>query len=466
MDEASYGENYVPFRSFGEWTAKVTTSAVFNDYVAVWEAAKNEATESDKAAALDFVMRSAALETGAIEGLYQTPRGVTVTVAMQAAAWQTTLHDLGDQVQGHFEAQLDAFETIFDVATEAKPISEVWIRELHEIGCRNQATYRVETELGPQEQPLRLGEYKHDANHVRLRDDLIHFYCLVLDVVPEMERLLRELNGIAFGASPPVVQTAYFHHAFTSIHPFADGNGRVARAAASAFLYRAAGIPLVVFAGQSDDYFRALEAADDGNSQAFVQFIEDRALDTLAVVTQRLGAVRAERMTARLVRMVIAHRGLTHAEIEAVGQRVIHEVQSATSAALGPKLVPGFEQSHQAIAERCDFGRPYHSPPGTNGFRIRVHGTEPVEARSDCTPMLGIADDVSDRYVFTMIDANRPHRAPLQLRLDEVHPNMTEAGRLKIETWTGSAIGALLEELSEGIRQGLAARGYRSTSYD
>ncbi len=53
-------------------------------------------------------VRSAAIETGAIEGLYTTPRGVTLTVAMQGATWQASLHEIGPDVQGHFEAQLAA----------------------------------------------------------------------------------------------------------------------------------------------------------------------------------------------------------------------------------------------------------------------------------------------------------------------------------------------------------------------
>ena len=42
----------------------------------------------------------------------------------------------------------------------------------------------------------------------------------------------------------PAVQAAYAHYALTAIHPFADGNGRLARTVASVFLMRSAGVPL------------------------------------------------------------------------------------------------------------------------------------------------------------------------------------------------------------------------------
>ncbi len=55
------------------------------------------------------------------------------------------------------------------------------------------------------------------------------------------------------------------HVALTAIHPFTDGNGRVARAVASAVLQQAIGLPLLIYADQRERYIRSLEAADNGN---------------------------------------------------------------------------------------------------------------------------------------------------------------------------------------------------------
>ena len=228
MTSAAADALYQPVRTFSEWADRITSSALFNDYVAQWEAAKSSATLAEVEATLDYALRSAALETGAIEGLYQTTRGVTLAVAMQAAAWQTKLDELGDHVRGHFEAQLEAFETVLDVATGAKPLTEQWLRELHEVSCRRQQVYRVLTDVGWQDRPLRHGSYKEEPNHVLLADGSTHAYCPVIDVRAELQRLFDELKTPQFMSSPPVVQTAYFHHGLTSIHPFADGNGRVA----------------------------------------------------------------------------------------------------------------------------------------------------------------------------------------------------------------------------------------------
>ena len=64
---------------------------------------------------------------------------------------------------------------------------------------------------------------------------------------------------------PPEVEAAWLHHRFTQIHPFQDGNGRVARVLASLVFLRAGWFPLVVNRDERVTYIDALEKADRGN---------------------------------------------------------------------------------------------------------------------------------------------------------------------------------------------------------
>lgn len=121
------------------------------------------------------------------------------------------------------------------------------------------------TEVGPQHHSLPRGTYKNHPNSpFNFEREEMHGYAPVADTQPEMHRLVETLNEYEFSTLDPVSQAAYAHYAFVCIHPFADGNGRVARALASTFLYRNPGIPLVIFADQKSDYIAALEAADKG----------------------------------------------------------------------------------------------------------------------------------------------------------------------------------------------------------
>jgi Fic family protein len=71
----------------------------------------------------------------------------------------------------------------------------------------------------------------------------------------------------------PDVQAAWLHHRFTQIHPFQDGNGRVARALASLVLVQAGLFPLVVTRDDRVEYLDALEAADSGQLKPLVDLM-------------------------------------------------------------------------------------------------------------------------------------------------------------------------------------------------
>jgi hypothetical protein len=69
---------------------------------------------------------------------------------------------------------------------------------------------------------------------------------------------------------PSEVQAAWLHHRFTQIHPFQDGNGRMARAIASLVLVKDGLFPLVVPVVNKSAYIEALEAADAGELKPLI----------------------------------------------------------------------------------------------------------------------------------------------------------------------------------------------------
>jgi hypothetical protein len=66
------------------------------------------------------------------------------------------------------------------------------------------------------------------------------------------------------------VEAAWLHHRFTQIHPFQDGNGRVARVLASLIFIRHNWFPLVLTRDDRDDYIRSLEQADSGDLEDLI----------------------------------------------------------------------------------------------------------------------------------------------------------------------------------------------------
>jgi len=336
---------YKPFPTFAEWAARSSVDTVRWDRYNAALREKSGLSPAVLRRAREVVKRAAALDTGAIEGLYEVDRGFTFTVAFETAAWEVELAKKGENVRPLFEAQLHAYDFVLDLATKAEPISEAAIRVLHEEVCKAQATYRVMTAIGPQEQALTKGRYKVLPNHVRTRDGVDHSYAPV-DVTPmEMSRLVSELRSEAFLAAHPVLQAAYAHYALVVIHPFADGNGRVARALASAFTYRAISMPVMILSEQKESYLDALEGADSGNFQLFVDFMLDRALDTIQLGEESLLGARMqspEESAAAINGLYITKGGYEQAHVNEAGRELIElieaEIGKSIFKVVGPNL--------------------------------------------------------------------------------------------------------------------------------
>ena len=259
---------YRPFPDFQAFLAASTVDMATWERVAAGLRQKQaDSAPADFDRAVEVALRAAAVDTGALEGEYTVDRGFTMTVATQAEGWEEQVEARGERVRRLFEAQLRGYELARDLALSEMPITEAWIRQLHTELAEGADTYRVLTPQGWQEQALPKGTYKSLPNHVLQQDGTKHAYAPVDRVPDEMQRLVAQLRTPAFEQAHPVLRTAYAHYALVVVHPFADLNGRAARALASTFLLQAQHFPLVVFADQRNEYLDALSAADRGNYQ-------------------------------------------------------------------------------------------------------------------------------------------------------------------------------------------------------
>lgn len=449
---------YTPISPLDAWPL-IEPSVVYGLARQGYDEARADADDDAIKNAVERALRYAAIETGAIEGLYTTSRGVTRAVATQAATWQADLAEAGPNARGHFEAQLAAFDCVLDLATR-QPMTEVAVRSLHETVCAAQATYNVYTNHGVQPREFVRGTYKSEPNHVNLGDGTFHYYAPVEEVSPEMGRFVEQLNSQEFQDAPVPTQASYSHHALTQIHPFPDGNGRTARALASVFTYRVLGIPLVIFSDQQETYFDALHSADSGNPQDLVRFMEDRLADSLFLLARTLRAAEssATGAAARFKRLTLAHGGFSHLEVQAASQRFLDEIQSELNQSfadldLGPSVSPSFRviQNKQA-----DFaGHAYHAPKKHLGITFNMSVTEPVGAAAETSPIVGIADDPDKRESFIAIDANRPSITPLFVRIEDLMPEMREIVRAHVTTWVAECLGHAVVDLERSMEGSL-----------
>lgn len=441
---------YRPVAPFASWAGLRVDEAEWDVRVRDLEERQASASSEVLRRATVTALRAAAVDTGAIEGLYQVDRGFTIAVATQAAAWQTLLQEKGIGVRDLFEAQLAGYEMALDIATQRMQPSEAWVRELHATVCRPQDTVRVWTAVGWQDQRFERGVYKRAPNHVRQQDGTFHAYAPPDQTGDEMNRFVTQLSSDEFAAARPVLQAAYAHHALTHMQPFQDGNGRVARALASVYPLRALSIPLVVFSDQLDGYYASLEQADEGSPQAFVDFVYDAALNTMRFVSDSLAANVVDRLE-EIDSLLRARDGLTHAELDKLADALVDVVHEEATRQIADLRLPA------GLSATTGLGAfPLHSPP-PGGYRrgpgmsrcaslhFSIDFPRQIEVSSQIEVL--IADEPSRRFIFRLArwDANDG----LDIRLADVYPRSTTAFRMNLSAWLGRAIAEELAELKK-----------------
>src|SRR5262249_50311639 len=107
--------------------------------------------------------------------------------------------------------------------------------------------------------------------HVLRQDNTLLEYAPPEQVDSEIDRLIAFWKDADGTAVHPVAKAAWLHHRFVQIHPFADGNGRVARALTLLVLEKHRYAPLVVDRWHRSDYLRALDGANDGRLQELIR---------------------------------------------------------------------------------------------------------------------------------------------------------------------------------------------------
>lgn len=185
-------------------------------------------------------------------------------------------------IKGHNEA----LQLLEDVLKEKHPLTEVFIRGLHKLILKEPYEKPAQTPEGlPTTRTIEVGKYKSVPNHVRTVTGEIFKFTSPEATPAEMEKLLawyREKRSDE--EYDPVQLAALFHYRFIRIHPFDDGNGRIARILMNLILMGNAFPPVVIKTDEKDNYFRALRQADGGSLDRFVEYVGKELIKSLELM--------------------------------------------------------------------------------------------------------------------------------------------------------------------------------------
>jgi len=214
--------------------------------------------------------REWAIETGILEKLYTLDEGVSRLLVERGLLSSLIAHGSTDKDPDYvitlIADQHEAVEWLFDFVDRKRELSTAFIKELHNLLTRHQQATTVEDQFGSRfEVELLRGEWRRQRTKISRLDGATLECCPPEHLAAEMDRLIalhqqhRELDV------PPEVEAAWLHHRFAQIHPFQDGNGRVARSLATLAFLRQGYFPLVVRRGDRVEYLQALYTADQGD---------------------------------------------------------------------------------------------------------------------------------------------------------------------------------------------------------
>lgn len=236
----------------------------------VWQEQRGHFSAESQKQFLEKLQRQWAIETGIIERIYSLDRGITQVLIEQgidAALIPRSATDKDpDFVAAIINDQKEAVEGLFDFVKGERSLSASYIKELQALITRHQKTTLAVDPSGRRiEINLERGVYKSRPNNPLRPDGTIHEYCPPEHVSSEMDRLVQLHNEYEIQGLPAEVRSSWLHHRFTQIHPFQDGNGRVARALSTLVFIKSGWFPLTVTRDDREQYIGALEIADQGD---------------------------------------------------------------------------------------------------------------------------------------------------------------------------------------------------------
>lgn len=181
--------------------------------------------------------------------------GNTLTLSETKLVLEEGITIGGKSLREHLEAtnNAKAFDLMEDIAKKRKAIDHVIIQRIHEAVAAG-----ILEEAG-----------KYRTKNVRITG--------ATKAPPDWSKVVKLMDKliekITKSKKHPAETSAFLHHRFVEIHPFIDGNGRVARLLMNLYLIAHGYPPIVLKKEDRGKYYRFLRAADAGNLAPFANFI-------------------------------------------------------------------------------------------------------------------------------------------------------------------------------------------------
>lgn len=179
-----------------------------------------------------------------------------------------------------------AIKSIEEVVKQEQPLTEKFIRELHKLILKE--PYQVDgiTAGGqPAKKWVKIGQYKTSPNHVKTKTGEIFYFSTPEETPAQMrDLLLWYQKKLKSEEDHPIVFATEFHYRFVRIHPFDDGNGRMARLIMNFILMQKGYPPAIIKTEEKENYYNALQQADAGQLEFFFDYVCEQVIHSLELM--------------------------------------------------------------------------------------------------------------------------------------------------------------------------------------
>lgn len=184
-------------------------------------------------------------------------------------------------IRGHNEA----INYLIDLVRNKEELTEAVIRELHKIILVESYETDALTQNGKlTKKTVTLGAYKTVPNHVKTSTGEMHYFAAPEETPAKMHDLMNWYRKSKNDHEiHPIILAAIFHHRFSEIHPFDDGNGRIARLLMNLILMQNNFPPAIIKIKDRNKYYLTLSQADAGDSKPFIEYVSEALINSMEI---------------------------------------------------------------------------------------------------------------------------------------------------------------------------------------
>lgn len=194
----------------------------------------------------------------------------------------------GKPLKDHFEitGHNEAINWILEIVKDETTLTEAFIRQLHTLLLKESNYKEARTADGkPTRRLIEVGKYKTQPNHVVTVTGETFYFATPEETPAKMHDLVEWFRKEKEKADTnPIILAALFHYRFIRIHPFDDGNGRVARILMNFILMQFGYPPAIIKTEDKENYYAVLRLADADELEPFIEYIAENLIRSLEIM--------------------------------------------------------------------------------------------------------------------------------------------------------------------------------------